>query len=64
MKKYVLGFDFYDRHINKFHFCFIDVDLNKERLIDVARQIIKDDYHDVDHINVTIKITLFNNIEL
>lgn len=63
MKTYALGFDFYDRDVNKFHFSIIEIDLNNESLVDRARQIIKDNFHNIDHLSATIKVTLFNNIE-
>lgn len=64
MKTYFLSFDFYNRDINKFWSGIIDMDLNDDDLLDVVKTVIKDNFHEADCLNVTIKITNLNNLEL
>jgi len=63
MKKYFLAFDFYDRNINKFFFGIITVDLGEISLPEIAKDVIKEKFTDIDSESVTIKITSFNNID-
>jgi len=62
MKKYFLAFDFYNSDLNKFHHLIITADLGKEHVIDIAKDIISNDFN-IDPLTVTIKITALNNIE-
>jgi len=64
MKKYFLGFDFHNRNINKFWSGIIDMDLKDDDLLDVVKQVIKDNFHDDNCLDVTIRITNLNNIDI
>ena len=63
MKTYFMYFDFYNRWINKFYFGVVTVDLSEVQLIDLAKQIITDNFKDIDPESVTIKVSTFNNID-
>lgn len=63
MKKYFMYFDFYNSSINKFYFGVVTVDLSEFQLIDLAKQIITDNFEDIDPESVTIRISAFNNID-
>ena len=64
MKKYFLQFDYFNKDINKFYFGVVDVDLNETLLIDLCRQIVKDSHHDLNGLDVEIKVNALNNVEL
>lgn len=63
MKTYFLAFDYYTTSINKFFYGIITVDLNDTQLNEVCRQAIRDNDSDIDPMEVTIKVTAFNNVE-
>jgi len=63
-RQYFLAFDFYNRDINKFNFGVVTVDLSKNDIKDVCRQIVKDSFNDIEVLNLTIKVTALNNIDI
>ena len=63
MKDYFIAIEFYNRDINKFINTIVNVDLKKTSLQEVAEQTIKDHFHKI-HMDMTIKVTAFNNIEI
>jgi len=64
-KQYFLQFDFWDGiDINKFYFGCVTVDLKEFELIDACKQIIRDNFKDIDPEGVEIKVNALNNIEL
>ena len=63
VKNYSLGFDYYNNSINKFFFGIVEIDLDKQHVVDICEQIITEQVGKVDPTTVTIKITMFNNIE-
>lgn len=61
--RYFLAFDFFDRNINKFWSGIVEMDLTKDKMLELAREKVKEVlpyYGDADE--VSIKITAFNNI--
>jgi len=66
MKQYFLAFDFYSEElgIDKFSYGINSIDLNKQHIDEVAKQIIRDNFVDICPDSVTIKVTALNNIEM
>lgn len=63
MKKYFMNFDFFNLTLNKFYFGIVTVDLSEIHLVDLAKQIITDNFEGIDPKTVTIRINAFNNID-
>ena len=64
MKQYFLQFDFWGRGINKFYFGCVTADLKEMELIEVCKQVIRDNFADISPEEVTIKVNTLNNVEL
>ena len=49
--------------INKYFFGMVTVDFSEVELVDLAKQIIIDNFEGIDPETVTIKVTALNNID-
>ena len=65
MKKYFISIDYWiPGFICKNAYCTLDVDLTRQSLPEVAKDVIKELDPDIDIDNEVIHITAFNNIEI
>ena len=63
-KHFALGFDAYGNDgFNKFFFRLEWLDVNEFCLLEHCESIISDIYPDIEMSDLTVKITLFNNID-
>jgi len=63
---YFIAFDFFstEQKFNKFWYGIIEIDLHIITIQDAAKNIIYENYPDIDLNLTAIKITAFNNINL
>lgn len=64
MKSYFISFDFWNRDFNKFHSGIIKADLRREDFYDVVKNVIRDNYPEIDPDSVTISVKSFNNVQV
>ena len=64
-KTYFIQFDFWQTGLHKFFWGITEIDLKEKEILEVCREIIKEEWPHADYFsNVEIKVNSLNNIEI